>query len=84
MVTVTTVEFQRNFARYQDAALTAPIAISQHGREHLVMLSADEYHRLKRRSRAVLPIGMLSDDDLAAIAAAEIPAGHDDLDHELE
>ncbi len=84
MVTVSSVEFQRNFGRYQDAALTAPVAISHHGRERLVMISVEEYRRLKRRAREVLPVGMLSDVDLQAIAAAEVPANYAHLDDELK
>jgi prevent-host-death family protein len=84
VITVTAVEFQRNFARYQDAALTAPVTISHHGRERLVMLSAEEYQRLTRRARAVMPVGLLSDRDLAAIAEADVPAEYAGLDRELE
>ena len=44
MITITAVEFQRNFGRYQDTALTEPVAITHNGRERVVMLSVDEYH----------------------------------------
>ena len=54
MITVTAAEFQRHFGRYQDEALTQPVAITRNGRERLVMLSADEYRRLKRRGREML------------------------------
>ena len=47
MITVTAVEFQRHFGRYQDVTLSEPIAITRNGRERIVMLSVDEYHRLK-------------------------------------
>ena len=83
MIIVSAAEFQRNFARYQDAALTTPVTISHHGRERLVMVSADEYHRLKRRAREVLAVGALTDADLAAIAGAEVPPGYAELDAEL-
>jgi PHD/YefM family antitoxin component YafN of YafNO toxin-antitoxin module len=41
-MTVSSVEFQCNFARYQDMALTEPVAVTRKGRERLVVLSADE------------------------------------------
>jgi prevent-host-death family protein len=84
MITVTAAEFQRHFGRYQDEALTQPVAITRNGRERLVMLSADEYRRLKRRDREVLRAGDLSDADLEAIAKTEMDPRHAHLDEELK
>jgi PHD/YefM family antitoxin component YafN of YafNO toxin-antitoxin module len=47
-------EFQRHIGRYQDMVLTQPVAVTRNGRELRVMISADEYYRLKRRDRQVL------------------------------
>jgi prevent-host-death family protein len=84
MITVSAAEFQRYFGRYQDKALTQPVVITRNGRERLVMLSVDEYRRLKRRDREVLRAGDLSDADLAAIANTEMDPRHTHLDKELE
>lgn len=84
MITVTAAEFQRHFGRYQDEALTQPMAITRNGRERLVMLSADEYRRLKRRDREVLRAGDLSDADLEAIAKTGMDPRHAHLDEELK
>jgi prevent-host-death family protein len=84
MITVTAAEFQRHFGRYQDEALTQPVAITRNGRERLVMLSADEYRRLKRRDREVLRAGDLSDADLEAIAKTEMDPRHAHLDEEFK
>lgn len=84
MITVSSAEFQRNFGTYQDRALTEPVAITRNGRERLVMVSADEYRRLRRRAREVLPAGVLSDADLAAIERAEVAPQHKHLDLELK
>ena len=35
MITVTASEFQQHFGRYQDEALTQPVAITRNGRERL-------------------------------------------------
>lgn len=43
---MTAKEFQRNIGRAQDLALREPLAITFHGRERLVLLSADDYHEL--------------------------------------
>ena len=82
-ITVTSAEFQRNFGTYQDKAPTEPVAITRNGRERIVTVSANEYRRLKRRTREVLGAGDLSDADLTAIAAAEMAPHHKHLDDEL-
>jgi prevent-host-death family protein len=84
MITVTASEFQQHFGRYQDEALTQPVAITRNGRKRLVVMSVDEYRRLKRRDREVLRAGELSDADLAAIARTEMDPRHAHLDKELE
>lgn len=84
MITVSSAEFQRNFGTYQDKALTEPVVITRNGRERVVMVSADEYRRLKRRAREVLAVGALSDADLAAIERAEVAPRHQHLDLELK
>jgi len=83
MCIVSAGEFQRNIGHYQDRALVEPVIITRNGRERTVMLSADEYKRLKRLDRETLPVTALSDSDLSAIAAAEVPPGYEHLDAEL-
>jgi PHD/YefM family antitoxin component YafN of YafNO toxin-antitoxin module len=80
MLTVTESEFRQHFDRYQDEALTRPVVITRKGRELLVMLSAGEYWRLKRRDREVLRTGDLSDEELEQIAKGKMDPRHDHLD----
>ena len=61
MVQVTAADLARQFGKYRDLALREPVSITHHGRETLVMLSADEYRRLK------------SFDDREVYAAEDIP-----------
>jgi prevent-host-death family protein len=84
MITVSAAEFQRHFGRYQDEALMQPVAITRNGRERLVVISTEEYRRLKRRSREVLRAGELTDAELGAIAATDMDPRHRYLDRELE
>jgi prevent-host-death family protein len=84
MITVSAAEFQRHFGRYQDEALVQPVAITRNGRERLVVLSSEEYHRLWRRSREVLRAGDLTDAELDQIARTEMDPRHQHLDRELE
>lgn len=83
-VSVTSAEFQKNFGRYREAAIREAVTITNHGRDSLVLMSADEYRRLKKRDREVLDIADLSDADMEAIQAAPIPADAAAFDHELD
>lgn len=71
---VTVSELQRNIGAVQDVADKEPVFITRNGREKYVLISADEYHRLKRWDREVLGIEELSEEDVRAIAVAEVPA----------
>ena len=68
---ITSTEFQQNVGRYQDAAMKAPLTITKNGRDHMVLMSADEFERLMRRNRQVYRADEVPDDILAAIATAE-------------
>jgi prevent-host-death family protein len=83
MITVSAAEFQRHFGRYQDEALVQPVAITRNGRERLVVLSTEEYRRLRRRSREVLRPGELTDAELQAIASTDMHPRHRHLEAEL-
>ena len=71
---VSSTEFQKKVGLYQDLALREPLTVTRNGRDKIVVLSAEEYGRLKRRDREVLRAEDLSAEDLEAIAAAKPPA----------
>jgi prevent-host-death family protein len=81
---VSAAEFQRYFGRYQDEALTQPVVITRNGRERLVMISVDEYRRLRRSDRQVLRAGELSDADLAALEETRAPESSRAFDDEVK
>jgi prevent-host-death family protein len=83
MIKVTAAEFQRNIGRYQDLALTQPVAVTRNGRERTVMISIDEYHRLKRRDRQVLGLDDFTGADIAALEATRAPESSRAFDGEL-
>ncbi|MCV3240160.1 type II toxin-antitoxin system Phd/YefM family antitoxin [Mesorhizobium sp. ZC-5] len=83
-VKVSSADFQRNFGRYQDMALTQPVAITRNGRERTVMISVEEYERLKRRDRQVLSLDDFTDEMIAAIERAEPPEEASQYDHEYQ
>lgn len=84
MLTVTSTEFRQNIGRYEDEALRQPVAITRDGEERLVVLSTEEYRRLRSRWREVLLAGDLSDDDLEGIARTEMDPRHNHLDSLLD
>jgi len=71
---VSSAEFIKNYGQLADKALTEPITITRNGHERLVLLSVDEYARLKRRDRRVYRVGEIPDDLIDAISQAEAPA----------
>ncbi|MGA7673610.1 MAG: type II toxin-antitoxin system Phd/YefM family antitoxin [Rhizomicrobium sp.] len=82
--TAPAAEVQRNFSLWQDRALRKPVGISRNGRPRLVMMSVEEYQRLKRRDRQVLSLDDLADEDLAAIAKTKVPDEYAHLNKEVE
>ena len=84
MSVVTSAEFQRKIGLYQDKALAEPVTITKNGRDRLVLLSVEEYRRLKRRDRRVFSIDEITDEQLAAVEAARVPEQYAYLDAELK
>ena len=80
---VTTAEFIKGYGALADKALTEPVTITKNGRDRLVLVSADEYERLRRRDRRAFRTENLSEADIAMVAKAEVPPGHAHLDEEL-
>ncbi len=60
------------------------MTVTGNGGDKIVVLSAEEYGRLKRRKREVLPVEDLSTEDLEAIAAAKPPAEAATYDREAD
>lgn len=84
MIKVSAAEFQRHIGRYQDMALVQPVAVIRNGRERTVMISAEEYQRLKRRDRRVLELDDFTDADIAALEEVRAPDSSKAFDHEIE
>ncbi len=49
---ISSADFLENFETLLDKAFSEPITITRDGRDRLVVLSVDEYERLKRRGRS--------------------------------
>ena len=54
MIRVSSTEFDKEVGRYQEAALRQPVMVTRDGRDRTMMISAEEYYRLKRRDRRMI------------------------------
>lgn len=71
---VTASEFLQAFGALSDKARHEPVVITKHGRDSLVVMSAEEWERLKRRDRRVGLTSELGDEWVEAVRAAKVPA----------
>jgi PHD/YefM family antitoxin component YafN of YafNO toxin-antitoxin module len=81
---ISTAEFIKNYGSLADKALSEPVVITKNGRDRLVVMSAEEYARLKRRDRRVVRLEDFTEEEMALIARAEVPAEYAHLDDELK
>lgn len=84
MQTVTSSDVAKNFGAFTDRAKRDPIQVTAYGRPQIVMMSVEEYERLRRLDRRVIATAELPQDLRRAIAAAEAPAEAARFNHEVE
>jgi PHD/YefM family antitoxin component YafN of YafNO toxin-antitoxin module len=77
---VTSTEFQQNVGRYQDAALTAPVAITKNGRLHTVLMSA-AFFEIVTKGRVARRVEDLDDETVKEIARSSVSGEHAHLDN---
>jgi prevent-host-death family protein len=83
-ITLSASEFQDRVGEALDRSLSQPVLITKHGRPRNVVLSYDEYERLRARDRRAVRAEDLTDEDIAALEASEMGPGYEHLDAELE
>lgn len=74
--TVSASDVQKNFGTYHDRAMSEPVRVTKYGRETVFIVSAQTFHQMKQAQREAITSADLSDDEMALIEAAEIPAEH--------
>jgi PHD/YefM family antitoxin component YafN of YafNO toxin-antitoxin module len=84
MVRVSAGELQRQWGRIQDMALAEPVTVTCKGRDRMVLLSTEEYNRLKRRDREVMTLADFTDADIAALKKVKPSTAASAFDHETE
>jgi prevent-host-death family protein len=84
MIRMTGADLQRGLGALAERARHEPVTITRNGRDDLVVLSAEEYARLKRRDRQVGLTEELPEEWIEAVRNAKVPDEFAALDAELK
>ncbi len=81
---VSASQFQAAFGALSDKARHEPVIITKHGHDSLVVMSAEEWHRLMRRDRRVGLTAELPEEWIEAVRQANVPDEFAPLNAELK
>ncbi|MDN5848333.1 MAG: type II toxin-antitoxin system Phd/YefM family antitoxin [Nitrococcus sp.] len=84
MTKVTSGEFTREFGRYRVLAHREPIIITNHGRDDVVLLAAEDYARLRRYEQKAFHVSQLPREFVDELGTVEIPKAASKFDREYE
>ena len=84
MTKVSSGDFQREFGRYRAIAQREPVIITNHGREDVVLLSAEDYARLRRYEQRAFHVRELPDNIVDELGTVSPPKAASQFDHEYE
>ena len=81
MPTVSALEFQRKFGRFQHEAQREPVEITRHGRREFVLMSAEQYDWLRASAqRSHRTDAAAADMVIDVVERAEMDVEHKPLD----
>jgi len=81
---VSSAEFIKNYGTLADKALQEPVTITRNGRDRLVLISSEEYERMRRRDRRVIRAEDMSDAEMEEILNQRVPEEYEYLNDELK
>lgn len=84
MTKVTSGEFTREFGRYRAIAHREPVFITNHGRDDVVLLAADDYARLRRYEQKAYHVSQLAPEIIEEFGKASVSKAASKFDHEYE
>lgn len=84
MTKVTSGEFQREFGRYRALAHREPVIITNHGRDDVVLLGADDYARLRRYEQKAFHVSQLPPQVVRELGKQSPPPEASSFDHEYK
>jgi prevent-host-death family protein len=82
MPEVTSAEIQKNFGEFRALAEHEPVFVLHYNKPSVVIVSAEEYARLKKRDKKAMAVEDLPDWLIEKIAAAEMDPRHAHLDEQ--
>lgn len=82
MAKVPAARFQKEFGHFRTLAHREAITVTSHGRDDVVLLSAEEYQRLRSLERRAMHVSELTAEELAALGEVQIPVEASRYDHE--
>jgi prevent-host-death family protein len=82
MTKVTSAEFQREFGRYRALALREAVIITNHSRDDVVLLGADDYARLRRYEQKAMHVSELPDNVVEELGTDPMPKAAAKFNHE--
>jgi len=71
---VTSVELHKRLGELIDRAMTEPVMVTKHNRDHVVLISAEQYAALRISSLKPRKTGSLTQEERAAAMAAQVPS----------
>lgn len=84
MTKVTAGEFQREFGRFRTLAQRDPVVITNHGRDDVVLIGAEDYARLRRFEQKALHVSELPRAVIDGLGKVPVPKGAAKFDREYK
>jgi len=84
MTKVTSGDFTREFGRYRALAQRGPVIITNHGRDDVVLLAAEDYARLSRYEQKAFHVSQLPREVVAELGKVPVPKAATKFDREYE
>jgi prevent-host-death family protein len=71
---ITSVELHQKLGKTIDRARQEPVVVTKHDRDHVVIISAEEYADLRQSYRRARLTGSLSEEEIEQIKQARVPS----------
>lgn len=84
MTKVTSGEFTREFGRYRALAQREAVIITNHGRDDVVLLAAEDYARLRRYEQKAFHVSQLPQEVIDELGKVQVPKAAAKFDREYE
>ena len=81
---VTSGEFQKEFGRFRMEAHKDAVIITNHGRDDLALISAEEYARLRQLDQQAFYANELPQEVVDELGTLDIPKAAKQFDHEYQ